>query len=116
MERQIQYCTAADGTRIAFTVIGEPGGTPLLFAPPPPFTNIGALWLDNLPGPLPGLVFSPNSILDRSVCVLDFRGCGLSDRLPKDLSPEALCSDLEGVVDDLAGTVFRSTEWGCRGR
>jgi class 3 adenylate cyclase len=106
MEREIQYCTAADGTRIAFTVIGQPGGTPFLFAPPPPFTNIGAFWRGNLPGALPGLVFSPDSALDRLVCILDFRGCGLSDRQPTDLSADALCSDLEAVVDRLAWDSF----------
>ena len=106
MEQRIQYSTASDGTRIAFSVIGEPGGTPLLFAPPPPFTNIGAFRLGNLPGQLPGLAFSPDTILDRLVCILDFRGCGLSDRSPKDLSPDALCSDLVAVVDRLGWDRF----------
>jgi hypothetical protein len=31
MEREIRYCTAADGVRIAYSVEGE--GTPLLMTP-----------------------------------------------------------------------------------
>jgi len=97
MEPQIQYCTAADGTRIAFSVRGDGDGVPFVYAPSAPFSNVRE------PADLVGRTdpFRQGAAGFRRTCTFDFRGCGLSDHNVQDLTLEALCSDLEAVVDRL---------------
>jgi class 3 adenylate cyclase len=105
MEPQIQYCTAADGTRIAFSVRDGGDKTPLFFAPAPPFTDLREARLRWGTFPHDEDSFEPNWG-ERQVCLMDFRGCGLSERMPEDLSLDALCSDVEAVADRLGWAKF----------
>jgi class 3 adenylate cyclase/pimeloyl-ACP methyl ester carboxylesterase len=102
MEPQIQYCTAADGTRIAFSVRGDGDGVPFVYPGPVPFSNVREPMVSSGDND-PFFLGPPGS---RPTCVLDYRGCGLSDRNVKDLSLEAVCSDLEAVVDRLGWQSF----------
>jgi len=104
MEPQIQYCSAADGTRIAFSVRDGGNKTPFLFAPAPPFSDIREPLLRWGRGLF--LRGSEPEWGERQVCLMDFRGCGISDRNPEDLSLDALCSDLEAVADKLGWAKF----------
>ena len=105
MEPQIQYAKTEDGTRIAFSVRDGGDKTPFLYAPAPPFSDIRdarlrwgrGLFKDGGPEPVWG---------ERQVCLMDFRGCGMSDRNPEDLSLDALCSDVEAVSDKLGWEKF----------
>lgn len=91
MHQEIRFCTAADGTSIAYATIGD--GPPLVKAPH---------WLTHLE-------YEAESVLwrhwlqelsrDHQFLRLDQRGCGLSDRNVDNLSFEAYVSDLETVVD-----------------
>jgi class 3 adenylate cyclase len=93
MEQQIRFCTAADGVRIAYAVLGE--GSPLIYVCGWPQhlelewqTPFSRAFLETLAD---GITLSR----------YDMRGGGLSDRDVTDLSLEALVSDLEAVVDCL---------------
>lgn len=94
MARQtLQFCTAADGTRIAIASIGT--GPPLLRA---------AHWLSHVEHDQASPVWGPwLAALSRQHTYIryDQRGCGLSDREPADLSLDAWVGDLEAVVDAL---------------
>jgi pimeloyl-ACP methyl ester carboxylesterase/DNA-binding CsgD family transcriptional regulator len=91
MEQDIRFCTAPDGTRIAYAVHGN--GPPLVRA---------GHWMTHLE-------FDWDSPLwkhwltdlgrDFTVIRYDERGCGLSDRDVTDFSLQAWVSDLETVVD-----------------
>ena len=79
MEQEIQYCTSADGTRIAFSVVGGGSGVPLVYAMPPPWTSVADIarsWL---------VTDSEVSQLwaKRAVCFVNPRGCGMSDRMQR---------------------------------
>jgi pimeloyl-ACP methyl ester carboxylesterase/DNA-binding CsgD family transcriptional regulator len=91
LSQEIRFCTASDGTSIAYATIGH--GPPLVKAPH---------WLTHLE-------YEAESVLwrhwlqelssEHQFLRLDQRGCGLSDRDVEDLSFEAYVSDLEAVVD-----------------
>ncbi len=94
MEPQIEYATAADGVRIATLALGEPSGTPVLFAATPPWSHVlqeyrippVRAWLDAIGQ-------------TASIVRYDCRGTGLSDREPQDFSIEAQVRDMEAVAD-----------------
>lgn len=91
--QQIQFCTAADRTRIATASIGQ--GPPLVRA---------AHWLSHVEFDLESPVWRPWLFaLGRHNTYIryDQRGCGLSDRDINEFSLEAWISDLEAVVDSL---------------
>jgi len=89
----IRFCTAPDGVKLA---VGSYGSGP-------PLVRAGT-WLTHVE-------HDATSPLTRHWCeelgrshryvTYDGRGCGLSDRVPSDVSPEAWLSDLETVVDGL---------------
>lgn len=91
MEPQFQFCTSADGTRIAYATHGS--GPPLLYANTP-FLSIDAqfrvpearAYFDALAGHI-GLV------------MFDRRGTGASQREVDDLSPETEARDIAAVAD-----------------
>ena len=92
LQRQkIQFCTAKDGTRIAYATLGE--GKPIVKA---------ANWLSHLEHDWDSPIWSP---LFRELAVhhqfvrYDERGNGLSDWDVADLSFESFVTDLETVVD-----------------
>jgi pimeloyl-ACP methyl ester carboxylesterase/DNA-binding CsgD family transcriptional regulator len=87
----IRFCTTPDGVKLAVGAYGR--GAPLVRA---------ATWLTHVE-------HDATSLLTKHWCeelarsnryiAYDGRGCGLSDRRPSDVSPEAWLSDLETVVD-----------------
>jgi pimeloyl-ACP methyl ester carboxylesterase/DNA-binding CsgD family transcriptional regulator len=91
MKQQIRFCTALDGTRIAFATAGE--GPPLVRVNNW-FTHLELDWVN------PVWQHWSEFLADRRMLVrYDPRGSGLSDRDPADVSLDALVSDLEAVVD-----------------
>ena len=89
----IQFCTAKDGTKIAYAITGE--GYPIVRA---------AHYLSHLEFDFESPVhrhwireLSRNNTYVR----YDERGCGLSDWNPRDFSFESWVTDLETVVDQL---------------
>ena len=91
LRQEIQFCTAADGTRIAYASAGE--GVPLVKA---------ANWLNHLEYDWKGPIwkhFFAGLAADRRLIRYDARGNGLSDRDVTDFSFDAFVGDLECVVD-----------------
>jgi pimeloyl-ACP methyl ester carboxylesterase/DNA-binding CsgD family transcriptional regulator len=87
----IRFCTAPDGVKLAVGSYGS--GAPLVRA---------STWLTHVEHDATNpLTRHWGEELSRShrYIVYDGRGCGLSDRDPSDVSPEAWLSDLETVVD-----------------
>jgi pimeloyl-ACP methyl ester carboxylesterase/DNA-binding CsgD family transcriptional regulator len=91
MQQKIQFCTAPDGAKLAYAVIGD--GPPLV---------LSATWLTHLERQWQSLAwrhwletFSAEFKLLR----YDSRGCGLSDRDTQDLSFDAWVGDFESVID-----------------
>jgi pimeloyl-ACP methyl ester carboxylesterase len=90
LRQEVQFCTAADGTRIAYASAGD--GAPLVKA---------ANWLNHLEYDWKGPIwkhFFAGLVADRRLIRYDARGNGLSDRDVTDFSFEAFVSDLECVV------------------
>jgi len=91
MEQQIRFCTASDGVRIAYAIVGD--GPPVVYATGWP-THLELEW--EAP--------SSRSFLETLAqgCTLvryDMRGTGLSDRDADDFTLDALTRDLEAVVE-----------------
>jgi len=94
MRQVIRFCTATDGTRIAYSTVGS--GPPLVKA---------ANWLNHLEFEWESPVWRHwiAEISRRHLFVrYDERGCGLSDWQVQDLSFEAWVRDQETVVDALS--------------
>ncbi len=92
--QKIQFCTAADGTRIAYASVGQ--GTPIVKA---------ANWLSHLELDWDAPIWSPlfrDLAQDHHFVRYDERGNGLSDWDVSDLSQEAFVADLETVADATA--------------
>jgi class 3 adenylate cyclase len=97
MEPRIQYATTADGVSIAFWTLGE--GTPLVYMHSFPDSHIQLEWQN------PKFRAWFERLADKRRLVrFDPRGCGLSDRMPSDLSLDAQVLDLEAVTDRLGLT------------
>jgi pimeloyl-ACP methyl ester carboxylesterase/DNA-binding CsgD family transcriptional regulator len=91
---EIQYTRSADGTRIAFSVMGT--GPPLVFVTDP-FTNMnGALRLFAEHG-----TFLQALAKKHTIVFYDCRGSGDSDREVIDYSSAALAQDLDAVIERL---------------
>ncbi len=93
MHQAIGFCKAADGTRIAYAVVGE--GPPLVKA---------ANWLNHLEldwqSPIWSRTFEALAAKNRLIRY-DERGNGLSDWDVEEISQDAFVRDLETVVDTL---------------
>jgi len=88
--QQIRFCSAADGTRIAYATSGR--GPPLVKA---------ANWLSHLEYDWESPVWTPilaELSRDHTLVRYDERGCGLSDWNVEGLSFDAWVQDLETVV------------------
>jgi pimeloyl-ACP methyl ester carboxylesterase len=93
MEQQIRFCTARDGSRIAYATVGD--GPPLVKA---------ANWLTHLEFDWHSPVWRhwlEALAAGRRLVRYDERGCGLSDWNVNDFSLAAMVCDLEAVVDAL---------------
>ena len=91
LRQEVKFCTAADGTRIAYSVVGS--GPPLVKA---------ANWLNHLEYDWESPVWSPflqALAKDHQLFRYDERGNGLSDWEVEDISFEAFVRDLESVVE-----------------
>ncbi len=91
LRQEVKFCTAADGTRIAYSVVGR--GPPLVKA---------ANWLNHLEYDWQSPVWSPflqALARDYQLFRYDERGNGLSDWDVADISFEAFVRDLETVVE-----------------
>lgn len=90
--QQIRFCTATDGTSLAYSIVGEGAGLPLVKA---------ANWLNHLEEDFNSPVWRhwiDTFSRDRPLLRYDERGNGLSDwNAP--LNFEAFVDDLESVVD-----------------
>ena len=91
VEQQIKFCTASDGTNIAYAAIGQ--GPPLVKAPN---------WMNHLEydwqSPVWRHVLRELS-RDNTLLRFDQRGNGLSDRQAVDITFESMVSDMAMVVD-----------------
>ena len=93
MNQEIRFCTAPDGTRIAYATLGD--GPPLVKA---------ANYLTHLEHDWQGPVWNHwlRELARHNTLVrYDERGCGLSDWDVTDFSIDAWVEDLETVVDSL---------------
>ena len=91
MRQHIRFCTAADGTRIAFATHGK--GPPIVRA---------STWLTHLEFDWQSPVWRhwlEGLAEGHTVVRYDERGCGLSDWAVEDWSLQAWVGDLEAVVD-----------------
>lgn len=89
--QKVQFCTAADGVRLAYASVGK--GSPIVKA---------ANWLSHLELDWDAPTWSPQFrelARDYRVVRYDERGNGLSDWDVSDISFEAFVADLETVVD-----------------
>jgi pimeloyl-ACP methyl ester carboxylesterase len=90
MQQNIQYCTAADGVRLAYTVIGKG-----------PCLVRTSHWFAHLEHDLTSPIFRPNILAlakQHELLRYDPRGIGLSQR-DADVSFEKFVDDLETVID-----------------
>ncbi len=90
LSQQIRFCTAPDGVRLAYAVVGR--GRPLVKA---------ANWLTHIEHDLHNPIWRPlleRLAAGRTLVRYDQRGCGLSDRDAADISFGAWAADLEAVV------------------
>lgn len=91
VKRQIRFCTAADGVRIAYETFGK--GPPIVRA---------STWLTHLEFDWQSPIWRhwlEGLAEGRRVVRYDERGCGLSDRTVENFSLQAWVADLEAVVD-----------------
>jgi DNA-binding winged helix-turn-helix (wHTH) protein/pimeloyl-ACP methyl ester carboxylesterase len=91
LRQEIRFCTAADGTRIAYASVGE--GPPLLKT---------GNWLSHIEYDWESPIwkhFFTAMAADRRLIRYDARGNGLSDWTAADFSFEAFVGDLESVVE-----------------
>ena len=91
--QQVRYCTAGDGTRLAFSVTGE--GPPVVKT---------ANWLNHIEHDWDSPLWRHwirEFTRGRSLIRYDERGNGLSDWDTPELSFDAFVEDLESVVDEL---------------
>jgi pimeloyl-ACP methyl ester carboxylesterase len=97
MEPQIRYARSADGTNIAYSILGE--GRPLVFVGlPSTLLTIESDWR------IPRVRRAIEQLAERRVFVrTDARGRGLSDDDVTDRSLDAHVADLRCVVDALSG-------------
>ena len=89
--QNLRFCTSFDGTRLAYATVGS--GPPLVKA---------ANWLSHLEYDWSSPIWRhwiEGLSRHRTYLRYDTRGCGLSDRDPKEISLESWVRDLEAVVD-----------------
>jgi DNA-binding winged helix-turn-helix (wHTH) protein/pimeloyl-ACP methyl ester carboxylesterase len=96
--QEIRFCRTADGTRLAYALVGE--GPPLVKA---------ANWMTHLDYDWESPVWSHwlrGLARHRQLVRYDQRGCGLSDWDVDGFSSEAWLADLETVVDEVGADRF----------
>jgi len=97
-EQDVRYCSAADGTRLAYSVIGK--GSPLVKT---------ANWLNHIEHDWQSPLWRhwiEQFTRGRSLIRYDERGNGMSDWDSPELSFDAFVQDLETIVDELELETF----------
>ncbi len=98
MDAAVRYCTAPDGVRIAYTVVGD--GRPLVMLVPIP----GSIEMEmELPV---ARAFYERLVPGHTVVRFDLRGTGASQRDVSDFSIQARANDVGGLVDHLGFSEF----------
>ena len=94
MEREVRYCTTADGVRIAYSVEGAASLPPLVWVPG---------WISHLEldGPRRDAVGTTEILKPVRFITLDKRGTGLSSRDVDDFSLDAHLADVAAAVNHL---------------
>ena len=89
-EQKIHFCTARDGTQLAYARVGNG----------PPLVKTGH-WMTHLEFDFENPIWRLNRELSRDHALIryDARGNGLSDRNVEEISSDAFVGDLESVVD-----------------
>ncbi|MDO8616778.1 MAG: adenylate/guanylate cyclase domain-containing protein [Dehalococcoidia bacterium] len=106
MEPQIRFCTSADGTRIAYAVLGEGPATPVICV------NSWA-WTIEAIMTQPAERARLADLAERhQVVTFDNRGTGASEREPSELSLESRVADLGAVADRLGWPRFHLVGYG----
>jgi pimeloyl-ACP methyl ester carboxylesterase len=104
MEREVRYCTARDGVRIAYSVEGDQAAPPLMWVPG---------WVSHVE--MDGQTrdhFGWTQILRKTFFVtMDKRGSGLSARNLDGYSIEDRESDIEAVANELGLETFALAGW-----
>ena len=95
MEPQIRFCTSADGTRIAYVVVGDGPGVPVVSV------NSWVFNIDMIMSQAPQRAHLESLTDRRRVVTFDRRGVGASQRDPSDFSLEANVADLAAVAERL---------------
>jgi len=98
MEPQVRYVRSADGTNIAYTVIGK--GVPMIFAP-----NIWCHLEMQLAGEF-GEAWDQMAREGLLIVPYDMRGMGMSDRDVTDFSLESQMADIEALRKHLGFDTF----------
>jgi pimeloyl-ACP methyl ester carboxylesterase/DNA-binding CsgD family transcriptional regulator len=94
MMPRVRFARSADGTKIAYSTLGD--GPPLVLMPAILFSHLEKLW------EIPELRRGLEQLAENwTVVRYDNRGCGLSQRNVTDFSLEAHTSDLEAVAGAL---------------
>jgi class 3 adenylate cyclase len=94
-EPRVQYVSTSDGVSIAYADTGGPG-YPVVYLRGAPFTQVQEEWRQDSYRFWYDAAFG-----GRRLITLDFRGCGLSDREPAELTLEAFMRDLDAVIGRL---------------
>ncbi len=95
MEPQLRFLNSADGTRIAYAVMGDGSGTPVVSV------NSGFFTLDAIMGHPGPRAYHEGLSEGRRLITFDRRGMGASQRDVSDLSFDSHVSDVAAVVDRL---------------
>ena len=93
MERQIRFCVTTDGSRLAYSIVGQ---GPALVVPPPWISHQDLGWQDPV-----SRRFGERLAHHHTLVQYDRPGTGLSDRNRTDFSLESELQDLETVIDHL---------------
>jgi len=93
MEQQIRFCVARDGSRLAYSIVGQ-GST--LVAPPAWISHQELAWQDRV-----GRCFGERLARHHTLVQYDRPGTGLSDRTRTEFTLESELQDLETVIDRL---------------
>jgi class 3 adenylate cyclase/pimeloyl-ACP methyl ester carboxylesterase len=92
IEPRIQYARSADGVNIAYSTAGEGNLLPVLWLPSMPVNHAQLTWKFQLRPYFDAIAAK------RPFAMIDYRGQGLSDRDPPDISLAAIHRDIEAVL------------------
>jgi class 3 adenylate cyclase len=104
MQQPIRFATTRDHVRIAYTVIGDEDGPPIV-CPPGWVSHVELEW-QTASGE-----FMQRLARGRRLLIYDGRGTGLSDRHVDDFSLQARLNDLEAVIEHAGLEQFTLFAW-----